>query len=179
MALNWHDARLAVEIGNYYFNGPAFAKGYGGHSPASAAALADSGAYDLDRARAFFERAIAIDPRVPYAWHQLARIDFARRDFAKALGEIDRQIEIHGDSLPNAYYVRGLVNGYSGDLAAAEQDFRNALEKGDRTHWAIHNDLAWIYFREGKYREAEEISRRGLQWNEGNFWLLNSLLTLA
>lgn len=151
--LNRRDAGLNVKIGHYYFG---------------------EGAYDLERAAKAYQRALAIDPRVPDAWHQLARIDFLRGDFHTALEKISRQIELHGDSLMASYYVRGLINGYAGNLEAAKADFKKFLA-WDPTNWATHNDLAWIYFRRGAYAEVETMARLGLATNPANPWLLNSL----
>ena len=156
LALN-RDADFAVLVGNYYFNGPG------------------GGMYDRARAKKYLELAIARNPNVPLAWHQLARIDFLSRKYADARAKIDRQIALHGDALPNSYYVRGLIDGASYKLEDAETDFKNALEKGDKTHWAIHNDLAWIYFLRGDFKNAEKIAHQGLSYNEGNPWLLNAL----
>ena len=46
-----------MQKGNYYFN------------------VGGNGAYDLEKAEKYFNKALEIDPQVPDAWHQLARID--------------------------------------------------------------------------------------------------------
>lgn len=155
------DAKLSLYLGNYFFN------------------VYGDGAYDLNRAERFFKRAIELDPQVPDAWHQLARIDFLRGDFSKALDKINRQIELHGDSFMASYYIRGLIIGYKNkrggeDLDKAEGDFKKFLA-WDEKNWAALNDLAWIYFLDKKFSEAEKTARRGLSFNPGNPWLLNTL----
>lgn len=152
-ALNGGDANLALQIGNYYFNG---------------------GAYDLASAEKYFKKALKIDPNAPIAWHQLARIDFLRGDFLSALYDINQQIALHGDKPVNAYYVRGLISGYSGHLDEAAADFQYFLEKKP-TSWAGRNDLAWIYFQKGDYRGVESVALTGLEYHPDNPWLLISL----
>ena len=149
-------AELALSIGNYYFN------------------VGGKGEYDLAKAEKFFRYALFLNSRVPDAWHQLAQIDFLRGNFAGALEKINKQIEIHGDSFMASYYTRGLINGYAGNFDSAEVDFKKFLE-WDKTNWAVHNDLAWIYFQKGDYIKTEEIARAGLEFNPGNAWLLTSL----
>lgn len=150
------DAGLALEIGNYYFN------------------TNGDGQYDLKKASYYFMRALAMDPHVPDAWHQLSRIDFLRGHFPDALIKINTQIELHGNSLMASYYIRGLIYGFLGNTSAAEKDFKIFLS-WDTKNWAAHNDLAWIYFSKGNYRNAETIARQGLAFNPRNTWLLTSL----
>lgn len=149
-------ADFAVEIGNYYFN------------------VYKDGTYDLDSAEKYYKKALKLDSNVSDAWHQLARINFLRGNFNAALSQINKQIEIHGSSFMASYYIRGLINGFLGNFKQAENDFKFFLI-WDNKNWAAHNDLAWIYFKEGDYKKVEEIARSGLEWNKNNPWLLTSL----
>ena len=150
------DAMLALSIGNYYFN------------------VEGNGVYDLKKASVYFRRALEMDPNVPDAWHQLARIDFLHSNFRGAYDKINKQINLHGNSLMASYYIRGLINGFLGNTDGAERDFKTFLA-WDTKNWAAHNDLAWIYFSKGDYRNTEAIAREGLASNSGNAWLLTSL----
>lgn len=147
------NAALALEIGNHYFN------------------VDGEGEYDLKKADYFFSRAIAIDPNVPDAWHQRARISFLRGDFRDALEKINIQIALHGDTLMASYYIRGLIYGYDNRLDKAIPDFERFLS-WDKTNWAAHNDLAWVYFRKGDFRNANRLAVEGLKYNPDNPWLL-------
>ena len=151
-ALNPDDSTLRFEIGNYYFGG---------------------GAYNTEKAEDYFKKALEIDTNISGAHYQIARIYFVRGNFNSALGEINKEIERHPD-FRRSHYVRGLVNGYSGRLAEAESDFEEFL-KWKPESWAGWNDLAWVYFQEGKYKEARDSARRGLEIYPENPWLLNSL----
>ncbi|OGF70159.1 hypothetical protein A3H65_02290 [Candidatus Giovannonibacteria bacterium RIFCSPLOWO2_02_FULL_45_14] len=156
LALNRSDAKLAMGIGNYYFNGP--------------------GGYDLDRAEAGFNKAIAIDSKILWGHYQLARIYFVKGEKNKALSEINRELEANPENL-RALYVRGLIYGYMDDLRRAEDDFRR-FTLWSPEEWAGYNDLAWILAKEGKYDEAVEVLMGALDKvprAEKNPWIWNSL----
>lgn len=154
MALFWNPSPLlAHNIGNYYFNG---------------------GAYNLGLAEKYFKVELTHDPNARSAWHQLARIDFLRGNFTRARDDINKQIAIHSDTLMSSYYVRALINGYSGHLDEAATDFTFFLEKKPDS-WAARNDLAWIYFQKGDFKNVETAARTGLTYHPDNPWLLTSL----
>jgi tetratricopeptide (TPR) repeat protein len=130
-------------------------------------------AYDVNRAEKYFILAASLDPHFPYVYHELARIAFLRGDFAKAVAEINLQIQYHGDTEPNSYYVRGLIEGYMGDYDAAAKDYAYFLTF-DPTDWAGINDYAWVLLKAGRAQEAAAITSEGLKNNPQNPWLLNS-----
>lgn len=151
-AINPKDASLQFAIGNYYFGG---------------------GSYDIEKAQSYFGKALEIDPMLQGPHYQLGRTYFIQSAFFDARREIDKEIELHPD-FKRSYYMRGLVNGYTRHYAEAEFDFQEFL-KWKPESWAAHNDLAWIYFQEGKYKEAAETAQEGLKDAPDNPWLLNSL----
>ena len=144
--------REAFEIGNYYFGG---------------------GAYDLQKAENYFRAALFLNPSLRGAHYQLARVYFIRGDFTAAEVEINKELELYPE-FGRSHYVRGLIYGYSGRLALAETEFKAFLAWKPES-WAGNNDLAWIYFQEGKYREARDAARAGLKVDPANPWLLNAL----
>lgn len=131
--------------------------------------------YDLNKAQNRYEWALKIYPQAQGPHYQMARIYFLKNDFDGALKEINLEIEKFPD-FKRSYYVRGLINGYAKHFPQAISDFEEFLE-WDAGSWAAHNDLAWIYFQTGDYRNAEKVSRAGLEQNPDNPWLLNSLGT--
>ncbi len=146
------DAALRFTIGNYYFGG---------------------GAYDTKKAEGYFRKALELDPNLQGPHYQLARIYFVQGDFYTAETEINKEMELHPD-FKRSYYVRGLIYGYSGRLAEARADFKQFL-KWKPNSWAGYNDLAWILFQEGKYKESADAAQKGLVYAPDNAWLLNSL----
>jgi tetratricopeptide (TPR) repeat protein len=133
---------------------------FGGHLP-----------YNLSVADGFYQAALVVDSQVNDAWHQRARIAFLRGDFGIALKRINTQIALHGDSFMASYYIRGLIYGYAHNYPAAEKDFSHFLTWSPH-NWAANNDLAWIYFAQGKFKAAAIQSQVGLDVVPGNAWLL-------
>jgi tetratricopeptide (TPR) repeat protein len=146
-------APAAFECGNHYFG------------------VYGSSGYDVSKAEYYFGKAVEIDPNTPDAWHQYARTAFLRGDFQTALYRINKQFEERGDELMASYYIRGLIEGYAKDYAAAENDFLKFL-MWSPYNWAANNDLAWIYFAQGKFKEAKEQTEKGLAASPDNVWLL-------
>lgn len=155
LSLNKGDANLAFEIGNYYFNG---------------------GAYDIEKARKAFKEAKLINPKLPLVSYQLGRIDFVDGKFELALKEINEEIALN-PNFGRAYYMLGLINGFSKKLDNAEADFKKVMELDgkDKVSWAVYNDLSWIQFQKGDYKSVELTAREGLTYHPDNPWLLNSL----
>lgn len=150
-----NDARLAMQIGNYYFNG---------------------GAYDLEKAEKAFQKAALIEPKILWGHYQLARIYFVKRDFSGAVEEINKELKYNPENL-RSLYIRGLIYGFSGRHASAEEDFRRFVQWAPK-EWAGYNDLAWILSSRGKYKEAKEVilkSFEGVSGGDKNPWLWNSL----
>ena len=152
-------------------------------SAARAAAYGDKhfdgakpGAYSLDRAEYFYQEAAARDPQYPYVYHQLGRIEFLKGNFNTALFYLNKQIELHGDDAPNSYYVRGLIEGFKGDYAAAIKDYERYLTFDER-NWAALNDYAWVLLKADKPVQALVATTKGLQSFPENPWLLNSNAT--
>lgn len=155
--LNPKDAALRFAMGNYYFGG---LPGQGG-------------AYDTAKAEKYFRDAIALGSTMEGLHYQLARVYFIYGDFYTAEAEINKELELHPD-FKRSYYVRGLIYGYSNKLPEAEADFK-AFLKWKTESWAGHNDLAWVYFMKGDYKNSAATARDGLVSSPNNVWLLNSL----
>ena len=120
-----------------------------------------------------FEKAIALDEKLPLAHYQLSRVYFIAGDQVSALKEINKEIEYYPD-FSRSHYIRGLVYGYSNQLDLAVLDFKSFIEKNPTT-WAGYNDLAWIYFQQGDFQNSYSAAIDGLKQAPGNPWLLNSV----
>ena len=149
-------AQMAMPVGDYYFNG---------------------GAYDLGWAERVYGAALALDPRVPLAHYQRARIHFLRGNFYSALREINGELDIYPENL-RSLYVRGLIYGYMSELTRAREDFKRFIEWAP-AEWAGYNDLAWIQVKLGKFQEGKETITRAFAVMPGernrNPWLWTSL----
>jgi tetratricopeptide (TPR) repeat protein len=129
--------------------------------------------YDISAADYFYNQAALYDPKYPYVAHQLARIAFLRGQLVRALAEIDWEIEQHGDTEPNTYYIRGLIEGYMGKYDDAIKDYQHFLDS-DPHNWATMNDLTWVLLKANRPKEAVDMTERGLKDFPDNPWLLNN-----
>ena len=130
--------------------------------------------YDIERTEYFLREAVALDPGLPYIYHELARVAFLRGNFNRALALINTHISLHGEVTPNSYYVRGLIEGYMGKYEAAATDYETYLEF-DSDNWAAINDYAWVLLKANRPEEAAKATARGVEIFPDNPWLLNSL----
>ena len=152
VSISPRDAQLRFAIGDYYFG---------------------NGAYDLKKAERYFRDAVVLDPRLEVSHYQLARIYFINSNFSSALAEVNTEINLFPD-FKRSYYVRGLIYGYMNKPDKAVSDFKTFLEWKPES-WAGHNDLAWVYFMKGDYKNSAKTAREGLVYSPNNVWLLNSL----
>ena len=134
----------------------------------------DTVAYDIDAAEYYFREAEHLDPDTPYLYHQLARVAFIRGDLDMALALIDIQIEKAGDSAPNSYYIKGLIEGYKGLYADAVRDYYHYVSLRKTPSWAAYNDLAWVLLKAERTEEARRELEKSLAYFPDNPWLLNS-----
>lgn len=152
------DEKLAMSIGNYYFNGQK---------------------YDLKKAERAYRKAVATDNKILWGHYQLARIHFLKGDYGRALEEINKELAANPENL-RALYVRGLIYGYraaSGDLVLAEADFKRFVKWAPK-EWAGYNDLAWVLAKQDKYLEAKsEVlgALREIPDAKNNPWIWNAL----
>ena len=155
-------AERARTIGDYYFN------------------WSGEGAYDLEKAKFYYNEALLLDSNTNGPWYQLARIDFLEGNFHSAIYKFNKQIRLHSDTqdpfYDRAHYVRGLTYGYMKLFDRAETDFLGLIERnGESSHWAYYVDLGWFYFSQGKFEELRQISEQGVQYYPDNPWILSNL----
>lgn len=141
---------LSFVIAEYYFN---------------------HGSYDIKRAEQYYTRAIKLDSDYLEAYYQRGRIYFINGRFIAALSDIKTVLTLNPE-FKKAYYMYGLVNGYAGDLDQAEYGFKEFIKR-DSFNWAGHNDLAWIYFKQGDLEKTMLAAEAGLVHAPTNVWLNN------
>jgi tetratricopeptide (TPR) repeat protein len=129
--------------------------------------------HDAAVAEYFFTQAVRLDPSYSLAYQQLARLHFLRSDFSGALTEINEAIHLQGDEYPSAFYIRGLIEGFTGDYANAANDYQHFLRLQPKS-WAGSNDYAWVLMKAYRYSDAVKALETGLANYPDNAWLLNS-----
>ncbi len=137
---------------------------------------ADASTYDLRRARALYQEALALDSDFPHVRHQLARIAFLEENYTEALILINAEIDSNNEVSPSSYYIRGLIKGFAGDYDGAAKDYETFL-KGNSKNWAAINDYAWVLIKGGRPLEALVALDWGLNFWPDNAWLLNNKAT--
>ncbi|MCE9644330.1 tetratricopeptide repeat protein [Candidatus Parcubacteria bacterium] len=153
LALAPEDASLAYRAGNFYLG---------------------ENAHDLKKAEELYKRALDLGyPEPGYIHFGLSRVYFFQGRYSKAIEAINETLRLDS-SIHNAYYMRGLVYGYRNNLSEAEGDFARYLELEPES-WAGANDLCWIYFRQGRYKDVLTVAEKALSYHPENPWLQNSL----
>lgn len=138
----------------------------------------DADTYNLSHAEYFLSRAATLDPAYPYVHHQLARIHFLRGAYPAALEEINAEIANDPEkSRAATFYMRGLIEGYLGDYAAAVQDYKQYVTL-DPTRWEGRTDYAWVLIKTGDFAEALSVIDTGLRDAPDNPWLLSMRATI-
>lgn len=137
------------------------------------------GPYNRERARYYYQKAIVDGDTNPLLWYQLGRLDFLDGSYTTAIERFNKQLELHGDTIPNVYYSLGLTYGFRASQTDSEADWRTGAEHF-RTFltyipdspWA-RTDLAWILFALGEYEEMIPVLETGLETHPDHPWLLN------
>lgn len=155
LVLDESDATLAFAIGDYYYGG---------------------GTYDPTKAEAAYRKAVAIDPALPLAHYQLARVLFVENKPRLAHDAVRTELRVNPGNF-RAWYMQGLIEAYAGHISEAEQSFSKFVSAAPQ-EWAGYNDLAWVLGLESKYQDAEQLLEQALQRvpdGTHNPWLLNNL----
>ncbi|MBK6752043.1 MAG: tetratricopeptide repeat protein [Flavobacteriales bacterium] len=82
----------------------------------------------IDRARAQFERAIALAPDDPEAKLRLAEIELVERHHPVAMNLVNQALRID-PNLAHGYYLKGWIHKEMGDTALAVSSLRTAIEQ--------------------------------------------------
>lgn len=91
---------------------------------------------------------------------ELATAYFARGQAQTALEELQLVLAAQ-PNLPEAFNLRGLVLASMGELRAAEDSFRRALELAPRDGDTMHN-WAWVMCQHRRHAEADALFARAL-----------------
>lgn len=94
-------------------------------------AQADNAAGKRDAAEASLERALRIEPRNPWLWHDLAEVRLAQGQYAQAITLARKSISFAGGKhrvQAENWQVIGRARVAQGDSAGAEQAFKQVAE---------------------------------------------------
>jgi tetratricopeptide (TPR) repeat protein len=134
--------------------------------------------YDLSEAEFHYKKVLAQNPLSADALYELSRLYFVQGDFKKSLNLAQRYITQY-PSDARIYYIAGLSAGYDKQYTLAEQLFTAYMQKNPDSSWQSRLDLAWVYFQEGKYTEAESVLIDAQKFGADNPWILTSLGAVA
>lgn len=138
----------------------------------------DPAAHNLSDAAYFLFAAERLDPAYPYVHHQLARIYFLRAEYPQALAEINLEIAHDPEKTrAEAFYMRGLIEGYLQDYPAAVKDYKQFIELNPG-RWEGRTDYAWVLIKTGDLTEALSVIDTGLATAPQNPWLLSMRATI-
>ena len=137
---------------------------------------------DLDKGIGYLNQAIAIDPTYALAYDGLSYyyswtddlLQAPRDAMPKAKEAAKKALELD-DGLPQAHVELGNVLGsYEWDWAAAEQEFRRAIQL-DPNYAAAHAYLGWLLVIEGRFEDGIQENKRAVDLDplspESNWWL--------
>jgi serine/threonine-protein kinase len=129
----------------------------------------------LEEARAESQRANALDPFAPNFADDLAWHLFLARDYAGAVAQSEKVLEIHRSYYPNAHRTLALALSAQGRHADAIGAIRQAITLAP-TRQEYQGDLAYLLARSGARQEAravlrEAIGRRAESFNVARAWI--------
>lgn len=129
--------------------------------------------YNLQRAVAFYKKAVMHDTANATAMYELARVYTVLGDDVSALALANRYVEKFPND-PKILYTAGLAAGFAGDFAQAESWFDKYIEKNANAKWQSRLDLAWAQYQQGKYAEAQAAIQDATNEFGDNAWLSTS-----
>lgn len=121
----------------------------------------------------FFYTRVSLLERAPlWANYQLSRVNFINGKQSEAVRYADKELELYPDNC-RTNYVRGLAYAYDDKLNSAIENFKR-FNICFPESWAGHNDLAWLYFRQGDYDSARKTIEEVVSKYPTNPWIQNS-----
>ena len=130
--------------------------------------------WDWDRTQVEFERAMALNPRLPTTllWHALY-LGLAEGNFPQAIAEAARAIAM--DPLSgSAHATIGTIHLSSGDFRGAQAALERAIELDPRL-WSAYRYLGFVLAEQNRLDEAVTAFERGLEVSNRHAWLLAAL----
>ncbi|HEX4184464.1 MAG TPA: adenylate/guanylate cyclase domain-containing protein [Stellaceae bacterium] len=120
---------------------------------------------DLEQAETLAQKALALDPTATRAYRVLADIDLFKKRYERALGQIDRALEINPSDADN-YAHRGSILVWAGRAEEGLPWLEGAL-RFDRANDFAAARLCMAYHFLRRYSEAVDACDRALARNPG------------
>lgn len=133
---------------------------------------ANSSSYSLEALQEQYENNLARGENEKISLYALARIYYISGQSDKSLDAIAAYKKKYPDE-KRIYYISGLANAYAGDLVTAEKEFITFIDSGLST-WPGYLDLAWVYFQQGEFDDAEFTLAKAVEMFGDNVWLNTS-----
>jgi adenylate cyclase len=148
---------------------PNYAEAYaalgGSHYEAVVSGWSQFREEELERAEAFAQKALALDPATTRAYRVLADINLFRKRYDLALGQLDRALEINPSDVDNIAH-RGTLLVWAGRAAEALPWLEGAL-RFDRPKGLAAGRLCMAYYFLRRYSDAVDACDRALSRNPG------------
>jgi adenylate cyclase len=132
---------------------------------------------EIKRAEGLAQKALALDPAITSASQLLAKVDVFRRDYDRALAQVDRALALNPSASEN-FEERGFILLWSGKPAEAVPLLEATLRLDGGSSRAAMNLGVAKYFL-GQYAEAVIALDRGLARDAGRVIQLNTRPVLA
>lgn len=117
--------------------------------------------HDRSRAMEHYQAAVAADP-INAAAHQGVGAEYAElRRYAEALPHLEEATRLAPED-GDACFSLGFVLSWLGELNRADEALRRSIALG-RTDGQPHAQLAWVYQRQGRRRDAADMATRALR----------------
>jgi len=130
---------------------------------------------DFDAARGHFETALSHRPQSVFLLETLLQLSVLLRRRVAAQGYVERLLMLN-QRHPFALHMLGTLQVAADNAQAAEASLRASL--AERETPAVLNDLAWVLAKQGKYDEAEALSRRSLEQLPNHYAFHDTLGTI-
>ena len=131
------------------------------------------GNYNIDRAIAYYEQALSVEPTHQKALYALSRAYYIEGRYDDAF----RTIAAYRESYPEdarINYIAGLANAYAGHYDASLAAFTAFTDSGLAT-WPAYLDTAWVHFKRNDYESARSALEYAVETFGSNAWLATSL----
>ncbi|MGQ0662174.1 MAG: adenylate/guanylate cyclase domain-containing protein [Pseudomonadota bacterium] len=132
----------------------------------------------IEEAEALARKALSLDDTLAAAYRLLGFIHLTRRQYDKAIAELNRAIEIN-PSDAESHGARGAVLIWSGYAKEAKEALETALRFDPSLGRGAHMNLGFVYYLMERYEDAIRFLERGVPRDPGRLYVWYSHIGLA